>query len=112
MQSSGLLRRAPHAVEGLAPVVVEPALLDRPPRARRQFEQEAQIMQRQKAQPEQLVLVDEVADVRAGEARAGWAAAGVVERRGIAREARVLEVQASLPGQRRSRAAEPRRPHA
>ena len=68
------------ALEGLAFVVGELASLDRLAGAGGQLEQEAQVVQRQQAESEQLVLVDEVADVGAREARAGRAVAALVER--------------------------------
>ena len=61
--------------------------LDRRSRACGQVEQEAQVVQAEQPQPEQLLLVDEVADVGAREARAGRAAAALVERPRVAREA-------------------------
>ena len=53
-------------------------------------------MEREQAQAEQLVLVHEVTDVGAGEARAGGAVAAVLERRLVAREAGVADVEPAL----------------
>ena len=57
-------------------------------------------MQAEEAQAEQLLLVDEVADVGAREARAGRAAAALLERPRVAREAGVAEVEPARRGER------------
>ena len=62
-------------------------------------------MQAEQAQAEHLLLVDEVADVRAREAPARGAGAVLVERRAVAGEARVAEVQSAVPRERATRAA-------
>src|SRR5438067_7132463 len=69
-------------------------------------------MQAQEAQPQELVLVDEVAQVRAREALAGRARTAFVQRARIAGETGVPEVEASLPRERRARAGGARREHA
>ena len=79
-----------------APEGRERAPLDRRPRARGQVEYEAQIMQAEQPQAEHLLLVDEVADVRAREARARRAVAALLERPRIAGEAGVAQVEPSL----------------
>ena len=82
----------------------------RSPVARRdEIEQEAQIMQAQEAQPENLLLVDEMADVRAAERRARRAVAALVERPRVAGEAGVPEVEAPLPRERAAGARGARR---
>src|SRR5439155_12970416 len=63
-------------------------------------------------EPEQLVLVDEVAQVGAREAFARRADAALVERPRVARKTCVLQVQTSLPRQRGAGTPESRRPHA
>ena len=73
--------------------------LDRRARAGRQLEDEAQIVERQQPQPEDLLLVDEVTDVRAREAPAGGARAVLVERPRVAGEAGVPEVQPARPSE-------------
>src|SRR5436309_5576141 len=69
-------------------------------------------MQAQEAQPQELVLVDEVAQVRAREALAGRARTAFVQRARIAGETGVPEVEASLPRERRARPGGARREHA
>src|SRR5689334_18522494 len=71
----------------------ELAALDRLSRRGDEIEQEAQIMQAEQPQPENFLLVDEVADVSAAEARAGRARAVLVERALVAGEARVAKVE-------------------
>ena len=66
-------------------------------------------MQAQQPQAEQLLLVDEVPDVGAREARAGGAGAVLVERARVAGEAGVAEVQPALPGERGAGARDARR---
>src|SRR3954462_12926512 len=85
---------------------LERAALDRPARVAHEVNEEAQIMQAQQADAEDLLLVHEVPDVRAAEAPAREAAAVLVERAGVALEAGVPEIEPSLP---RQRAARPRR---
>ena len=53
-------------------------------------------MQAEQAKPEDLLLVDEMADVRAREAPACGAVAALLERPRVAREAGVAEVQAAV----------------
>src|SRR5262245_1687955 len=69
-------------------------------------------MQAQEADPEDLLLVDEMTDVSAAEAGARRAAAARVERRGIAREPCVPEVEAAFPRERAPRPRSARREHA
>src|SRR5579859_1861726 len=90
----------------------EGATLDRLPRGGDEIEQEAQIMQAQQPQAENLLLVDEMADVRARELCARRAPAVGVERALVARETRVPEIEPSLPRQRAAGARRPRRQHA
>src|SRR5438552_12516622 len=78
----------------------EGAALDRLPRGGDEIEQEAEIMQAQQPEPENLLLVDEMADVRAAEAYARRAGTAVVERARVTREVRVAHVQSSRPRQR------------
>src|SRR5579864_7106368 len=75
----------------------EGATFDRLSRGGDEIEQEAQIMQAEESQAENLLLVDEMADVRARELRARRAAAIGVERPRVAGKARVAEVEAALP---------------
>src|SRR3954454_8867301 len=86
--------------------------LDRRPRPGRQVEQESDVVLGQKYQAEQLLLLDEVAQVRPAEAGAGAAGAAFVEWTGVAREAGIAHVQAALPGERRACAPQPRGQHA
>src|SRR6187397_3243930 len=60
-------------------------------------------MQAQEPQAQQLLLVDQVANVGAGEARAGGARAALLERPRIAGEASVAQVQPAGRGQRGAR---------
>jgi RNA polymerase sigma factor (sigma-70 family) len=99
-------------VERVRAVGGEPASLDRRPGVRGEVDQEPQIMKAEEAQPEQLLLVDEVTDVRAREALARRAGAALVQRAGIACEAGVPQVQPPLPGQRAPGARCARREHA
>src|SRR5579884_1697560 len=85
----------------------ELAALDRLPRAGHEIEQEAQIMQAEEPQAEDLPLVDQVAEVRAAEAGAGGTGAARLERTRVAGEAGVAQVEAALA---RQRAARPGRP--
>src|SRR5439155_6317199 len=73
-------------------------------RAGCESEQEPEIMHAQEAESEELVLVHEVADVRAREARAGGAVAVLLERPGVACKARVAEVEAAARRDCRARA--------
>ena len=57
-------------------------------------------MQRQQAVAEQLLLVEQVAEVGAREARAGGARTAFVKRARITREAGVPQVEVALPGER------------
>ena len=66
-------------------------------------------MQAEQAQSEQLLLVDEMTQVCAGEAGAGRAGAILVQRSRIAREAGVVEIEPAVPGVRAAGPAEPRR---
>src|SRR5207253_10508110 len=58
----------------------ERASLDRLPRPRGEVEQEAEVVQAEQPEAEELLLVHEVAQVRAAEARARGARAALVER--------------------------------
>src|SRR4029450_10174781 len=69
-----LLRAAGEPRERLGPQGLEATSLDRRPRARGQREYEPQIMQAEETEPEELLLVDEVSDVRPAEPRTGGAA--------------------------------------
>src|SRR5512132_2192814 len=80
--------------------------LDRRPRPGRQVEQESDVVLGQKYQAEQLLLLDEVAQVCAAEAAARRTGAILVERLRVARKARVLEVEAAIPGEGGARPAE------
>src|SRR3954468_3754267 len=82
---------------------LERAALDRPARVAHEVNEEAQIMQAQQADAEDLLLVHEVPDVRAAEAPAREAAAVLVERAGAALHAGVPEIEPSLPRQRAGR---------
>ena len=62
-----LLRRPREPLERVCAPSCEDAALDRVPRGGGQIEHEAQIMQAEQAETEDLLLVDEVADVRARE---------------------------------------------
>src|SRR5438093_1236783 len=96
------------AIEGGLPLLVllllrrlvlpgeELAALDRLSRRGDEIEQEAQIMQAEQPQPEDFLLVDEVADVRPAEPGASRARASVVEGTVVASEAGVAEVEAAL----------------
>src|SRR2546426_2485852 len=83
--------------------------LDRRARARSEPEQEAEIVQGEETKPEQLLLVDEMTDVRAREPGAGGAVAALVERPLVAREAGVLEVEAAVRRERSAGSPHPRR---
>src|SRR5581483_11718048 len=61
-------------------------------------------MQAEQPKPEDLLLVDEMPDVRAGERPARRACAALVEGPGVAREAGVPEVEPPLPRERAARA--------
>src|SRR4051794_29451038 len=69
-------------------------------------------MQAEQPEAENLLLIDEMADVRAAEARARRAAAMLVEWAWIARELRVAEIEPSLPRQRAAGARRARRQNA
>src|SRR5512146_152837 len=69
-------------------------------RSGHEIEQEAQIMQAEQPQPEDFLLVHQVADVRAAEARARRARAALLERPLVAGEARVPQVEAPFTRQR------------
>src|ERR671915_267555 len=86
--------------------------LDRSPRSGRQVEQETNVVLGQKYQAQELLLVDQMPQICPAEAPTGGARTLLVERRGVAREAGVAEVEAALPRQRRAGAPEPRRQHA
>src|SRR5579875_1279713 len=77
----------------------ELAALDRLPRAGHEIEQEAQIMQAEQPEPEDLALADQVAEVGAAEAPAGRAPATFVEGPVVAGEAGVAQVEPPRPGQ-------------
>src|SRR6188472_3986763 len=66
-------------------------------------------MQAEQAKTENLLLVEEVAHVRAREPRAGRAAAALLERPPVARELAGLDVQLALPGERAAGPRVPRR---
>src|SRR5205807_8935927 len=78
----------------------------------RQIEEESLIVQAQEAVAEQLLLVDQMANVGAREAGARRTGAALLQRRRVARKAGVLEVQPARPGQSRAGSSEPRRQHA
>src|SRR5256885_2077891 len=61
-----------------------------------EVDHEAQIMQAQQTEAEDLLLIDQVPDVRAGEAGARRAAAVSVERPVVTREPGVPQVEAAL----------------
>ncbi len=69
-------------------------------------------MQAEQPQAEQLLLVDQMADVRAREPGAGRAAAALVERERVAGEAGVPEVEPARGGERRPGPPHPGRQHA
>ena len=79
-QESGAAHQVSSRVECVRSPALEGAALDRLPRRRDEIDQEAQIMQAEQPQAENLLLVDEVTDVRAGESRARRAGAARVER--------------------------------
>src|SRR5262245_46901269 len=110
--SCGLLRGARDPLQSFALVVRETPFQNRLPRARGQVEQETEIMQAQEPQPEQLALVDEMAQVGAREALAGGARAILGQRPRVAREPRVLQVEATVLRERGPGAPQPRRPDA
>src|SRR3954453_14486604 len=91
---------------------LERAALDRPARVAHEVDEEAQIMQAQEPDAEDLLLVHEVPDVRTAEAPASGAAAVLVERAGIALEPGVPEVEPPLPCQCAARPCRARRQHA
>src|SRR5919106_4138807 len=101
--------RGPEAVERGRLVRGELAPLDRCARPGGQIEQKPNVVLGQKYQAEELLLVDEVAQVGAAEARARRARALLRERPFVAREAGVLEVETALPRERGARASESRR---
>src|SRR5215217_1058503 len=80
--------------------------VERRPRPSRQVEQESDVVLRQKYQAEELLLVDQMAQVRTAEAATRRTGAILVQRLRLAREPRVSQVQAPLPGERRPRPAE------
>src|SRR4051794_14042315 len=88
---------------------LERAALDCPARVAHEVDEEAQIMQAEEADAEDLLLVHQVPDVGAAEAPAGGAAAVLVERAGVALETGIPEVEPSLPRQRASRSRRARR---
>src|SRR5438034_10415541 len=94
--------RGREAVERVAHERGELAPLDRGPRVGGQVEHEAQIMQAEEPQAEQFLLVDEVADVGAGEARASGTGTVFAERALVLGEAGVAEVEPASPGERRA----------
>src|SRR5579864_6576918 len=75
----------------------EGATFDRLSRGGDEIEQEAKIMQAQEPQAEDLLLVDEMADVGARELRACRARAALVQRPRVSGEARVAKVEPTLP---------------
>src|SRR5258705_10176419 len=108
-----MLHRLPgQARERVVPPAVERLAFDRLPRVAYEIDQEAQIMQAQEAQAEDLLLIHEMPDVRAAERRARGAAAGVVQRARVARKAGVPQVEAALPRERAAAARGARRQHA
>src|SRR6266536_3018688 len=86
--------------------------LDRGTRSGGELEEEAQIVHGEQAQAEQLLLVHEVPYIGAREPGAGGAVTALVERALVAREGRVLEVEAPGGGQRRAGAPHSRGQHA
>src|SRR6266478_3587143 len=100
------------ALQCVALVRVERTSRDRLPGAVGELDQEAQVVQCQQPVPEQLVLVDEVAHVRAREGRARRAVAVFAERSLVASILRVAEVEAALPGERAAGARGSRRQNA
>src|SRR3954469_3091837 len=98
--------------ERVAAPALERAALDRPARVAHEVYEEAQIMQAQEPDAEDLLLVHEMADVGAAELPAGGAAAMLVERAGVALEPGVPEIEPPLPRQRASRPSRARRQHA
>ena len=104
-----ITRRSLRSLERLVLPGEELAALDRLSRRGDEIEQEAQIMQAEQPKPEDLLLVDEVADVGAAEARAGRAGAAVVERALVAGEAGVAEVEPTLARERAAGARGARR---
>src|SRR3954466_14801271 len=95
--------------ERVAAPALERAALDRPARVAHEVDEEAQIMQAQQPDAEDLLLAHEVTDVGAAEAPAGGAAAVLVEGARVALEAGVPEIEPALPGQRASRPRRARR---
>src|SRR6266511_3476064 len=95
------------AVEGRRLVRGELTSLDRRPRPSRQVEQESDVVLRQKYQAEELLLVDQMAQVRTAEAATRRTGAILVQRLPVAREPRVSEVQA--PSQVSAEPVRPRR---
>ena len=85
-----------HPLPHLFDEVCQPPAFDRRPCARGQVEQEGQVMQGEQAEPEDLLLVDEVADIGAREAGARGTAAVLVERPLVAAKPGVPEVQAAV----------------
>src|SRR6266545_8165783 len=100
------------AVEGRRLVCGELTSLDRRPRLSRQVEQESDVVLGQKYQAEELLLVDEMAQVRPAEAAARRTGAIRVQRLRVAGKTRVFQIQASLPGERRAGPAEASGQHA
>ena len=84
-RSRNLLWAARKPFERRGPEGLELPALDRCPCVLGQPQDETEIMQTQKAESQDFVLVDEMADVRAREARAGGAVAVVLERTLVAR---------------------------
>src|SRR5262249_37863632 len=80
--------------------------------ARRHAEHEAEVVEREQPQAEDLLLRDEVADVSPREALARGTVAARLQRLGIAGEAGVAQVEPPLPRQRRARPAVARRKNA
>ena len=91
-------RRRGQPGESVALVAGEFPAHDRLARACHEPDQEAQVVQAQQAQAEQLLLVDQVAQVGAAEAAAGRTVATLLQRTLVAGEAGVTEIDPSLPG--------------
>ena len=107
-----LLRAAGKPSERGCRVGLQLTALDRRPRARGQSQDEPQIMQGEQTEPEDLLLVQEMPDVRTAESRAGRAFASGLERSRIAGEAGVPEVEPAGCRQRRAGARRAGREHA
>src|SRR5690242_7878341 len=96
----------------MCPELGERSAADRVPRSRGESVNEPQIMQREKTKTEDVLLVDEVADIRAGESGARGAATIVLQRTGIPGVASVADVHPAESRQSRAGPRHPGREHA